>query len=110
MDRLENLESKRDRLKDQIVRVEHQLVELRELRSMENDDDEHDPEGVSLASEWSRLEGLRLAYTEDLEHVTETIDTLQRGGEVLCEVCHQPIDPARIEALPEATRCIHCAI
>jgi RNA polymerase-binding transcription factor DksA len=26
----------------------------------------------------------------------------------LCENCEQPIDPARLEALPQATLCITC--
>jgi len=32
----------------------------------------------------------------------------RRGDYLLCEDCNQPINPARLEIYPQATRCIRC--
>ena len=41
-----------------------------------------------------------------LEYVLAQIDTPAFG---LCEFCSQPIQPARIMAMPESTTCMRCA-
>ncbi len=41
-----------------------------------------------------------------LEYVLQHIDTPEFGH---CEFCSQPIQPARIMAMPESTTCIRCA-
>ena len=53
-----------------------------------------------------------VALMQNLSHRTEALDyawqRAQKGVYGLCEQCGQPINPARLEALPEATRCIEC--
>lgn len=107
--RAASIEERRAKLRAQLEQVEAQLVELRELRKSESADDEHDPEGVSLSSEWSRLEGLKQSRLENLASIDETAERFQRGEATNCDVCGTPIAPARLEALPEATTCINCA-
>jgi len=41
--------------------------------------------------------------------VEAAIARLAEGTYGLCEVCGQPIPPARLEAMPAARRCIACA-
>ena len=41
-----------------------------------------------------------------LEYVLDHIDTPEFGR---CEFCSQPIQPARIMAMPESTTCVRCA-
>jgi len=89
--------------------ADRQLVELRQLRESLHDDDEHDPDGVSLSSEWSRLEGLRRSRLESLAAIDEAAARLERGDDGICSVCGRPIAPERLEARPDATTCIECA-
>ena len=73
-----------------LEQVEAQLVELRELRKSESADDEHDPEGVSLSSEWSRLEGRKQSRLENLASIDEAAERFQRGEATNCDVCGTP--------------------
>lgn len=53
-----------------------------------------------------------LALLNTLERKVEEIDVALRaareGKYGICEVCGQPIDPARLEIMPEATMCVSC--
>lgn len=107
--RAEQIAERRREVAEQLADVERQLAELRALRGTLNDDDEHDPDGVSLSSEWSRLEGLRRAEVESLAAIDEAAARLSRGDGGTCASCGRPIAPARLEARPDATTCIDCA-
>lgn len=79
------------------------------MREGVNDDDEHDPDGVSLSSEWSRLEGLKQTRIDALAAIEEAAAPHVRGEGAVCSICGEAIDPERLEARPEATTCISCA-
>lgn len=101
-----------DRRRDvlaQLAEIDGELAALRQLRESLHDDDEHDPDGVSLSSEWSRLEGLKHARLEALATIDAAAARLARGEGGSCSVCGRPIAPERLEARPEATTCIDCA-
>ena len=101
--------ARRAELAAELLEVEGQLVELRALRERQHDDDEHDPDGVSLSSEWSRLEGLHRSVAASLAAIDLAIERDAQGIGGLCAACGEPIAPARLEARPEATTCIRCA-
>lgn len=93
-------------------RVETTAVTLTELmhdREGSNDDDEHDPEGVTLSSEWSRLTGLAEAAASELRQVDDAIARLDADAYGLCANCGRPIPAGRLEARPFATHCVACA-
>ncbi len=54
----------------------------------------------------------RLALERQIkEHLAATEHALakfEKGTYSLCEMCGQPIDPARLEALPQAKFCMSC--
>lgn len=85
------------------------LDELVHDRESSNDDDEHDPEGVTLSSEWSRLSGLAEAAASELRQVDEALARLDAGAYGLCAGCGQPIPAGRLEVRPFATHCVACA-
>ncbi|WP_405217856.1 TraR/DksA family transcriptional regulator [Agrococcus sp. Ld7] len=89
--------------------VDRQLADLRRMREAVHDDDEHDPDGVSLSSEWSRLEGLRQTRIDALAALDEAAARVERGQGAICSVCGRPIAPERLQARPQATTCIDCA-
>lgn len=85
------------------------LAELMHDREGSNDDDEHDPEGVTLSSEWSRLTGLAEAAASELQQVDDAIARLDAGTYGVCANCGRPIPEARLEVRPFATHCVACA-
>lgn len=85
------------------------LDELTHDREGSNDDDEHDPEGVTLSSEWSRLTGLAEAAASELRQVDEALARLDAGTYGICANCGRPIPAARLEARPFAEYCVVCA-
>ncbi|GAT74579.1 DnaK-like suppressor protein [Microbacterium sp. HM58-2] len=85
------------------------LGQLAHDREGSNDDDEHDPEGVTLSSEWSRLTGLAEAAASELRQVDEALARLDAGTYGVCAGCGQPIAAARLEVRPFATHCVACA-
>lgn len=85
------------------------LGELMHDREGSNDDDEHDPEGVTLSSEWSRLTGLADAAASELRQVDEALARLDTGDYGVCARCGQRIPAARLEVRPFATHCVACA-
>jgi len=55
------------------------------------------------------LRGIGLAAKAELQDVNRALARLERGEYFDCETCGKPIATARLEALPETTRCARCA-
>ena len=72
-------------------------------------DDEGFCEGATLEIERGRVLALALNAANRIEQVDAALRRIDSGSYGQCEQCHQPIAPARLEAVPEATRCIGCA-
>ncbi|MGB4138128.1 MAG: TraR/DksA family transcriptional regulator, partial [Microbacterium sp.] len=85
------------------------LATLVRDREGSNDDDEHDPEGVTLSSEWSRLSGLADAASAELAQVDAALARLDAGVYGLCAGCGDPIPADRLDVRPFAERCVPCA-
>ena len=85
------------------------LVEVREARGAESVDDEHDPEGPTLSSEWSRIHGVHGELAAASVAVDAALDRVASGSYGVCARCGKPIGFARLDARPEATLCIACA-
>ena len=45
---------------------------------------------------------------DQLAEVECALDKFEQGTYGLCDGCGQPIDPARLEALPQANLCLNC--
>ncbi len=74
-----------------------------------NADDEHDPEGHTIAFERSQIGALAQQVRHHLSEIEAAIERLDAGTYGMCERCGQPISKARLEALPAARTCIDCA-
>ena len=85
------------------------LTQLTHDRESSNDDDEHDPEGVTLSSEWSRLTGLADAAQAELRQVEDALRRWDAGTYGVCANCGRVIPEARLEARPFAELCVPCA-
>lgn len=51
---------------------------------------------------------LEKRVTEQLAEVEHALQKFQNGTYGLCDICSQPIVPARLEALPQANLCLSC--
>jgi DnaK suppressor protein len=71
-------------------------------------DDEHDPEGSTIAFERARVSTLLSqgrAYLDELERAQGRIADGTYGA---CEQCGRAIPPERLAALPTARTCVRC--
>ena len=74
-----------------------------------NADDEHDPEGATIAYERSQLEALLAHAEQSLDEVDAALDRVAEGRYGVCERCGGPIGAERLAARPLARACISCA-
>jgi len=74
-----------------------------------NADDEHDPEGATIAFECAQVDALVRDAAARLESVDEALARLDAGTYGTCVRCGEPIAPGRLEARPTATTCVSCA-
>ena len=85
------------------------LTELTHDRSSQSDDDEHDPEGVPLSAEWSRLSGLLDGARDELQQLDDALARMDAGVYGICANCGRRIPIARLRVRPFATLCVPCA-
>ncbi|ROR90772.1 TraR/DksA family transcriptional regulator [Nocardioides aurantiacus] len=71
-----------------------------------NADDEHDPEGHTIAFERSQTVALVRQAEHHLDEVDAAVARLHAGAYGRCEVCDEPVAPARLQARPTARRCV----
>src|SRR5690554_7523282 len=62
-----------------------------------NADDEHDPEGATIAFERAQLDALARQAKEQLVEIDDALGRLASGSYGRCESCGQPIPPERLE-------------
>jgi RNA polymerase-binding transcription factor DksA len=72
-------------------------------------DDEHDPEGATLAFERQHIVALLSQATRQLAHIDAAIGRLADGSYGQCVNCGMHIGKARLTARPATTTCIRCA-
>ncbi|MET0931519.1 MAG: TraR/DksA C4-type zinc finger protein [Aeromicrobium sp.] len=74
-----------------------------------NADDEHDPEGSTIAFERSQVSTLIEQARDRLDQIEAALVRLDDGTYGTCEVCGDPIPAGRLEARPVARTCMACA-
>jgi len=94
---------------------ERTLVELKRLRSYLEDEVERVIDGsedsVDAASDvYEREKTLAIIQTleKKLASIERALQVVQKGSYGICEICHNPIDPARLAVVPHTTTCIKC--
>ena len=71
-----------------------------------NADDEHDPEGATIAFERAQVDALAADVAKRLAEIDAAERRLADGTYGICVVGGEPIDEARLEARPTATTCL----
>ncbi len=94
---------------ERMAGLERDFGDIVAASQADNADDEHDPEGATIAYERQHVVALLEQAREHLAAIDATLARLDDGGYGRCEGCGQPIAPERLAARPTATRCFTCA-
>ncbi|MBP1161350.1 MULTISPECIES: TraR/DksA C4-type zinc finger protein [unclassified Rhodococcus (in: high G+C Gram-positive bacteria)] len=85
------------------------LADILDGSELTTNDDEHDPEGSTIAFERAQVTSLIGDARQELEDLEAALRRVGDGSYGVCEKCGRAINPERLDALPAARRCIDCA-
>jgi RNA polymerase-binding protein DksA len=94
---------------DRVIALSRDLEAIMEASRLVSTDDEHDPEGSTIAFERSQTAALLADARQRLTELDEALTRVETGEYGVCAVCGRPIAPDRLRARPTATTCIECA-
>ena len=103
------LKAERQGTLDRLAALDREHAGIVEAAGSANADDEHDPEGATIAFERQHVAALLTQAREQLSRVDAALRRVDDGSYGRCERCGKPIPPARLAARPTATTCIDCA-
>ncbi|MEX2289462.1 MAG: TraR/DksA family transcriptional regulator [Mycobacteriales bacterium] len=93
----------------QLRDLERQHAEIVAASRESNADDEHDPEGATIAFERQQVLALLESCRRTRTDILRALEVLDGDGYGSCERCGGPIGDARLQARPTARTCIDCA-
>ena len=109
MDPGERLEAERRRTTERLERLRREHAGFVEASRGSNADDEHDPEGATIAFERSQVETLARTLERHLADLDAAQARVDDGSYGTCVRCGEPIPEARLDARPAALTCVACA-
>ena len=98
-----------ERTARQIASLEAVVAVIVESSELVSTDDEHDPEGATIAYERAQASALLRQARADRDALVVTRRQLDLGQQVVCAVCGRDIDFERVAAVPTTSRCVRCA-
>lgn len=101
--------AEQERTARQIASLESVVASIVEGSELVSTDDEHDPEGATIAYERAQASALLRQARADGDALVTTRHQLEQGLQVSCSVCGLGIDFERVAALPTTSRCVGCA-
>lgn len=108
LDAAELLATERARTEEQVRALTRQLADIVSASALTVGDDEHDPEGNTIAFERAQLQSRLTEAREDLDSLDRATERLRAGTYGRCEHCGDPIAPGRLQVLPATRRCTRC--
>ena len=103
------LEAERAAVLAQIAALTREFDQVVDASRQSNADDEHDPEGATIAFERQQVAALLEQARRRLADVDAAVGAVEAGTYGRCESCGEPIAPERLAARPTARTCIACA-
>ncbi|HUZ56334.1 MAG TPA: TraR/DksA C4-type zinc finger protein [Streptosporangiaceae bacterium] len=94
---------------ERLAGLSREFDDLVESASLANTDDEHDPEGATVAFERQHVAALISQARDRLDEIDAALARLDEGSYGVCERCGQPIGDERLAARPAAMTCVRCA-
>lgn len=108
-DARELLEAEREEAVRRLAGLTGQFDEVVAASRDTNADDEHDPEGATIAFERSQVAALVHQVRSRLDEIDAALERVAAGTYGVCEVCGRPIAAGRLEVRPTARTCVKCA-
>jgi DnaK suppressor protein len=105
----ERLLAERAAVAQHLESISADLAAVAAAASGSNLDDEHDPEGSTIAFEREQLAALRTRVHIRLIDLDEALDRLRHGQYGRCVSCGRAVGDARLETLPATRLCVRCA-
>ena len=105
----ERLAAERADTVERLSGLEREFRGIIESADTAGTDDEHDPEGATIAFERQHVADLLSQAREHLTQIDAAMRKLADGSYGRCERCGQDIGAARLAARPAATTCMSCA-
>jgi DnaK suppressor protein len=102
------LENERRVTMDRLARLQGDFQGIVAASKDSNADDEHDPEGSTIAFERSQVDALVQQAEHHLVEIDAAMERLRAGIYGVCERCGRPIPAERLEARPIARTCVRC--
>jgi len=104
-----------ERLKQEQTRLKYELQQLKVEEKSADEQREGSPfgkreEGATEAFELEKRLALERWLTEALVEVEHALKKYEAGTYGICDLCSRPIEPARLEALPQANLCLECKV
>jgi len=89
--------------------LDREFAGIAEAAGEPGTDDEHDPEGATLAFERQHTAALLARTLEQVAEIDAAIARLDDGTYGICARCGQPVGEDRLAARPAAATCVRCA-
>ncbi|UZX03598.1 molecular chaperone DnaK [Arthrobacter sp. CDRTa11] len=100
------LEEERQRKLALLPALRADISSANAARQDSNVDDEHDPEGATIAFELSQASALLKQSSAGLAEIEAALERIAHGSYGTCAVCGKPIAEGRLEARPWTAVCI----
>lgn len=88
--------------------LQHDFDSMVEASTSSNSDDEHDPEGATIAFERAQVAALLTLSQSRLDEIDRAVQRCQEGSYGICESCSEAIPADRLAARPMAPTCLRC--
>ena len=105
----EALLAERERALRRVAALEGDFDGIVEAAGSGGTDDEHDPEGATLAFERQHVATLLGEARKRIAEIDAALSRLEAGRYGVCVRCGQPIGEDRLAARPAVPTCIRCA-
>jgi len=106
MDAKTLLADDRDQTQARLAGLRFEFDEIVAARESTNADDEHDPEGPTIAYERAQVDALIRQAVQHLEEIDAALARVRDGTYGVCSVCGEAIPEGRLEARPTTRTCI----
>ena len=103
------LDRDRERTVEQINTLSRLVGEIIAATTGVATDDEHDPEGQTIAFERAQAAALLSQARDRLADIDAALARVAAGTYGVCERCGESIAPQRLQARPASRTCIRCA-
>lgn len=104
-----HLNSDREQTARLVVIIKDEMGAFVDARRDTTTDDEHDPEGPTLAFERSQAAAILDQSIRHVDEIDAALERIDEGTFGLCTVCNGPIKLGRLQVRPQAALCISCA-